>query len=159
MTQNPYGKYLEGKELLASLEQTPARIAAACRGWRPAAFDRSYAPGKWSGRVLLTHLAQMEMVFATRLRFALAQDGYAVQSFDQDPWMAVERDADGPAALEAYLALRRLNLDVCRRLTAGERRRTCRHPDFGAIDVEWLMIQVAGHELHHLPQIEQIDPA
>ena len=150
---------MEGEDVLASLESTAARIAAIGRRWSPAAFERSYAPGKWSGRTLLTHLAQMEMVFATRLRFALAQDDYAVQSFDQDPWMAVERDADGAAALDAYLALRRLNLGIVRRLTPDERRRTCRHPDFGRIDVEWLLIQVAGHERHHLPQLEQIDPS
>jgi hypothetical protein len=159
MTPNPYGKYMAGEDVVASLEQVPRRIADICRRWSPAAFGRSYHPGKWSGRTLLTHLAQMEMVFATRLRFALADDGYTVQSFDQDPWMAAEHDADGLAALEAYLALRRLNLGLARRLTPDQRRRTCAHPDFGTIDVEWLLVQVAGHERHHLPQLEQIDPS
>jgi hypothetical protein len=73
--------------------------------------------------------------------------------------MAVEEQADGPAALDAYLALRRLNLDICRRLTPAQRARTATHPQFGAIDVDWLLTQVAGHERHHLPQLEAIDPA
>ena len=150
---------MAGEDVVASLEDVPRRIADICRRWSSAAFERSYLPGKWSGRILLTHLAQMEMVFATRLRFALAQDGYIVQSFDQDPWMAAEHDADGAAALEAYLALRRLNLGLARRLTPEQRRRTSAHPDFGTIDVEWLLVQVAGHERHHLPQLEQIDPS
>ena len=41
-------------------------------------------------RQLLTHLAQAEMVFANRLRFVLADDGYVIQPFDQDAWMRVE---------------------------------------------------------------------
>jgi len=159
MTQNPYGTYVEGKDLVASLEQTARRIEQIGRSWSPAAFERSHAPGKWNGRTLLVHLAQMEMVFATRLRFALAHDHYTVQSFDQDPWMAVERDAEGMSALEAYLALRRMNLAICRQLTPAQHAKRCQHPQFGTIDVDWLLTQVAGHERHHLPQLEQIDPA
>jgi hypothetical protein len=159
MTQNPYGKYVEGVDLVSALEETPARLAALVRGWSSAAFERSHAPGKWSGRALLTHLAQMEMVFATRLRFALAHEAYTVQSFDQDPWMAVERDADGRQALEAYLALRGMNLALVRRLTPAQRQKAVTHPDFGTIDLDWLLTQVAGHERHHLAQFERIDPS
>ena len=70
MTESPYGKYVEGKDTVKCLEETPRLIEAAVRGWSSAEFERSYAPGKWSARQILAHLAQFEMVFATRLRFA-----------------------------------------------------------------------------------------
>jgi hypothetical protein len=156
MSNNPYGKYVEGEDLIESLDTTSRRIATIARGWSKDAYERSYAEGKWTGRQLMLHLAQCEMVFSNRLRFGLAQEDYVVQPFDQDPWMAVEDDADGAAALEAYVALRRLNLDLCRRLTPAQRTRTFQHPERGAIDVNWVITMFAGHERHHLPQIEAI---
>jgi hypothetical protein len=156
MSDNPYGKYVEGEDVVASLDATARRIADVAGGWPTDAFDRSYAPGKWTGRQLLIHLAQCEMVFATRLRFGLAQRDYVVQPFDQDPWMSAESNADGRSALAAYLALRTMNLDLCRRLSPEQRARAFRHPEHGDIDVNWVMTMFAGHERHHLPQLERI---
>src|SRR5215204_1090421 len=76
MIANPYGKYVEALDVLACLEDTPARIESLVRGWPRANDEHSHAPGKWTARQVLTHLAHIEMVFANRLRFALAQDNY-----------------------------------------------------------------------------------
>jgi uncharacterized damage-inducible protein DinB len=156
MSENPYAKYVQGEDLLLTLERTPARIERTVRAWPSGAFERSHAPRKWSARQVLAHLAQAEMVFATRLRFGLAEDGYVVQPFDQDAWMSVESQADGLASLEAYLALRRMNLALCRGLTPAQRARTFRHPEKGEISVEWVMTFFAGHERNHVPQLEAI---
>lgn len=156
MSQNPYATYVAGQDLQRSLEQTPSRIEQVVRGWSPDAFDRSHAPGKWTARQLLVHLAQAEMVFATRLRFGVAEDGYVIQPFDQDAWMEAEPRGDGYEALAVYLALRRMNLALGRSLTPAQRARTFTHPHHGAITVEWVMSFFAGHELNHLPQIEKV---
>lgn len=155
MVTNPYERFVKG-DVLACLRETPARIEALTGAWTPADFERSYAPGKWSARIILIHLAQAELVFSTRLRFALAQPGYVVQPFDQDPWAAIERDAPADAALAAYLGVRRLNTPLWQSLTPDQRRQRFRHPEHGEIDVEWQLRLIAGHELNHLPQLETI---
>ena len=33
MYPNPYGQYVEGRDVLASLDETPRRIGALVRGW------------------------------------------------------------------------------------------------------------------------------
>ena len=156
MSQHPYLKYLDGVDLLTTLEQTPARIAQIVKAWPDTAFERSHAPGKWTARQVLAHLAHAEMVFANRLRFGVAEDGYVIQPFDQDAWMAAEPAADGRASLAAYLALRQMNLALCRSLTPEQRGRAFTHPEHGAVTVDWVMIFFAGHERHHLPQLEAI---
>ncbi len=156
MTESPYVKYVEGKDTVKCLDETPRLIEATVRGWSSAEFERSYAPGKWSARQLLTHLAHAEMVFATRLRFALGSDDYVVRPYDQDDWMGIEPQATADTALAAYLAIRRMNLALCRTLTPGQRARPVTHPEYGPIDVEWVMVTFAGHERHHLPQFEQV---
>jgi uncharacterized damage-inducible protein DinB len=156
MSQHPYMKYLEGVDLLTTLETTPARIAQIVTGWPDAAFERSHAPGKWTARQVLAHLAHAEMVFASRLRFGVAEDGYVIQPFDQDAWIAAEPAADGRDSLAAYLALRRMNLALCRALTPEQRARGFRHPQMGDVNVEWVMTFFAGHERSHLGQLEMI---
>jgi uncharacterized damage-inducible protein DinB len=156
MSQHPYLKYLDGIDLLTTLEETPLRIAEIVARWPDAAFERTHAPGKWTARQVLAHLAHAEMVFANRLRFGLAEDGYVIQPFDQDAWIAAEPAADGRASLAAYLALRRMNLALCRTLTPQQRARGFSHPQMGDVDVEWVMTFFAGHERSHLGQLEMI---
>jgi hypothetical protein len=60
------------------------------------------------------------------------------------------------AGLDSYIALRRLNLALCRSLAPSQRAKTLTHPEFGVIDVNWLMAWAAGHERNHLPQIETV---
>jgi uncharacterized damage-inducible protein DinB len=156
MSNNPYGKYVEGVDLLASLDETSKRIESLLRGWSPEMFERSYAPGRWTARQLLTHLVHAEMVFSERIRFALTTPGYVIVPFDQDDWMKMENTIDGASAYAAYLALRRMNLAFFRSLTPAQRAHRFQHPERGEIDVNWVITALAGHERHHLPQLEAI---
>ena len=159
MSTNPYEKYVTGEDVVRSLERTPRRIEHIVSSWPEDAFERSHAPGKWTARQLLTHLAQAEIVFGNRLRFGLAEDGYVIQPFDQDAWIGAEPKADGHSALVAYLGLRQMNLALCRSLTPEQRGRAFTHPEHGAVTVDWVMAFFAGHERHHLPQLEAIGKA
>jgi hypothetical protein len=156
MSNNPYGKYVQGMDLIASLQQTSARIESLMRGWTPEMFERTYAPGKWKARQLLTHLVHTEMVFGDRVRFALTTPDFVVVPFDQDEWMKIESSIEGAQALAAYLALRRVNLAFFKSLTREQRSHRFQHPERGEIDVDWVITALAGHDRHHLPQFETI---
>jgi uncharacterized damage-inducible protein DinB len=153
MTRNPYAKFVEGEDVMATLERTPVTIERLVRAWPRDRDEHSHAPGKWTARQVLVHLAHAEMVFSTRLRFALAEDAYAMQPFDQDNWMTVEPRVSALDALDAYTAMRRLNLSLCRSLDATRLAKPVTHPDFGVVSVEWIMTFFAGHERNHLPQV------
>jgi hypothetical protein len=156
MHKNPYAEPLGDRDPLQALGETPERIREIASRWTDAQWNASYAPGKWTGRQILVHLAQTELALTTRVRFALSEDNYRAQPFSQDGWMETERDADGRTALEAYLALRRLNVLLFRGLTPEQRRRPFQHPEYGELTPEWVAAQLAGHDLHHLRQVEQI---
>ena len=156
MHNNPYGEDLGDREPYQALGETPYRIQALVSGWTDAQFERTYAPGKWSARKILVHLAQTELALTTRARFALAEPGYRAQSFNQDDWMPFDEATDARTALNAYLALRTFNLGMWRRLTDEDRRRPFHHPEYGELDVHWIAAQMAGHDIHHLKHFEQI---
>ena len=156
MSTNPYGQYLEGIDLFTSLEETPTRIEALVRGAGPGVFERTYAPGKWTARQLLTHLVHAELAFSERIRYALTKPDFVVVPFDQDKWLKIEDTIDGDTALAAYVALRRMNLAFFRSLSPAQRAHRFQHPERGEIDVNWILTALAGHERHHLPQFEAI---
>ena len=156
MNQNPYAADLGDRDVLTALGETPQQISRIVERWTVTDFDRSYAAGKWSARRLLVHLAQTELALGTRVRFALAQDGYQAQSFNQDDWVPLDDHMDARTALNAYLALRQMNLAMWRNLREDQRNRSFEHPEYGSLDVQWVAAQMAGHDIHHLRQIEKI---
>jgi hypothetical protein len=153
---NPYAASLGDRDALAALADTPARIRRVASAIGPRGMSRSYAPGKWDARQLLVHLAQTELAFGVRARMALTIDGYVVQPFDQDQWMAREPVVDGEVALAAYEAVRALNLALFRSLSSEERQRMFRHPERGQLQIQEIPALLAGHELHHLAHFEVI---
>jgi hypothetical protein len=156
MTKNPYAADLGSLDPIKALADTPKKIQRLAAKWNKRQWEKSYAPGKWSARRVVIHLAQMEIALMTRVRYALSQTGYVAQSVDQDAWLPADDGADGQTALEAYLALRRLNVAMFRGLTPAQRKRTFTHPEYGALTPMWVAAQVAGHDIHHLKQLQGI---
>jgi hypothetical protein len=153
---NPYAADLGDREPLDALGDTPARIRDLVQCWTPDRFERSYAPGKWSARRILVHLAQTELALGTRARFALSQPGYTAQAFSQDDWIGLDEHVEASVALQAYTALRRMNLEMWKRLTPDERACAFEHPEYGRLTVWWIAAQLAGHDIHHLKQLAEI---
>src|SRR4249919_33074 len=108
-----------------TLAATPGKLARMLAGQPARRLRSSPGHGKWSVRQIVAHLADAEVVHAYRIRMMLGASGGTIQAFDQDGWAAEGRyqDVDIKVALEAFTALRKLNLAFYRRLTPGKRRR------------------------------------
>src|SRR5215813_4415089 len=109
MRDNPYAGDLDGREPLDALRATPGRIRSLTAGWSPSDFERSYAPGKWTARQILIHLAQTELALGTRGRMAVTTSNYAAQGFNQDLWMARDSTLGGRDAVDALAAIATMN--------------------------------------------------
>lgn len=162
----PYSADLGHREPIVAMRETTDRMHALMSAWTPLQFERTYAPGKWTARLILIHLAQTELALGNRARMALATPNYAAQSFDQDRWMEVESGGaggsggsgglSGMAALEALGAVNAMNRALFASLSAADRATPFSHPEYGALTVDWIIHQMAGHLLHHLVQFNQI---
>lgn len=153
---NPYAADLGGRDALESIGDTPARIRQVVAGWTAAQFERSYAAGKWSVRNVLIHLAQTELALGTRVRFALAEQGYTAQPFSQDDWLPLDESIDAATALDVYTTLRHMNVPLFRNRSESDLDREFSHPEYGTLTVRWILNQLAGHDIHHLKQIESV---
>lgn len=153
---NPYAADLGTREPIVAMRETTDRITALVAHWNPAQYERSYAPGKWTARQILIHLAQTELALGTRARMALATPGYASQSFDQDRWITRETSLSGAEAVAALVAVNAMNRALFSSLSPADRATSFTHPEYGALTVEWVTEQLAGHLIHHLVQLEQL---
>ena len=154
-----YSRYLGDLEPVCAIRQNVERVRAITHGWTTERFERSYAPGKWTGRQILTHLAHTELALGNRARMALSTPDYAAQRFDQDAWIARETRVTGREAVDAFTALARLNGALFEGLSSGERQVAMSHPEYGTITVDWIIHLLAGHQIHHLQQLERLDSA
>jgi hypothetical protein len=152
----PYSQDLGDREPVATIGVTTDRIRAVTRGWTPAQFERTYAPGKWSARLVLIHLGQTELALGTRARMALSTPNYAAQPFDQDAWIARESAMSGADAVESFAAIARMNAALFGSLSPGDRQIALSHPEYGSLTVDWIIHQLAGHQIHHLMHLELI---
>ena len=67
---NPYAVFVGKNQPLDVIAETPRRLAQLAEAIGPARMDQSPAPGKWSAREILCHLADNAVVCSlTHLRF------------------------------------------------------------------------------------------
>ena len=138
-------------DILDLLVQQMHDTGALLAGLSEAQGGHRYAPGKWSIKEVVGHIADTERVFAYRaLRFARA-DATALASFDENAWVAGS-GADQRSLrdlAEELLAVRQGTIALVRSLTeeAAARSGTA---SGRTVTVRALVYMTAGHELHHL---------
>jgi hypothetical protein len=143
------------------LADTPDAVQGVLDGLPPAALARAEAPGKWSIRDVVQHMADSELVAGFRLRMVLAHDRPKLTGYDQDLW-ASRLDygrVDVREALEQFTALRRANVRIWARLTAADLMRIGIHGERGEESLELMRRLYAGHDILHIRQLERIRAA
>jgi hypothetical protein len=155
MATNPYATYMAGLDPLEVTRATPASLNLLLAPL-PDKLTIRPAPGKWSIRDILCHLADAEIVFAFRLRQTLAEDHPVVQPFDQDNWAATYPAYDARMALAAFSAVRQWNLAFIQGLKPADFNKPLNHPERGDMTLRVVVETMAGHDLNHLRQVEAI---
>jgi hypothetical protein len=143
---------------LVVLRETPAALRVAVERLSPTQLGQREAPGKWSTRMVVQHLADAELVGAFRLRMILAHERPAIGPYDQDRWAEKlhYESADIEEALEQFAVLRRANLQFWTSVTPSELARVGVHAERGEESVAQMRRLYAGHDLAHRQQLARI---
>lgn len=119
------------------------------------AWDRSYAPGKWTARQIFFHTADAGTMMWWRFCKATAEPGTHVELMDQDAWVARLVNADRPT--DSAFALLLGALDFVRfgveTMPDAQLDGTVIHPERGAITAWQIAEGFARHTIHHLEQV------
>jgi hypothetical protein len=145
------------REIAKELTRTMNATLAAFR-WPAKTLARTYGKGKWSGREILGHLTDCELVFLTRLQYMLAEENPTVVSFDQNLWAARFRypKQDVAALRERFRALRTELIRLTKTASPADFARKASRPDHPDYTVEYLTAHAAEHNARHLEQLAAI---
>src|SRR5271170_6174935 len=118
------------KKHLAAAEKSPKQIAAAVSGLPEKTLRYKPAPDKWSILEILAHLADMEILYAYRMRQMLADRDPVIAPIDQDAWAKNlgYMESSPPELVALYGLNRHANLRLLRRLKIDDLQKSARHP-------------------------------
>jgi hypothetical protein len=150
----PYAEYVGDRDPIALMTQTLDDYRSALATAPQAFWQTPWQPGKWTFREIMIHVAQWESIFGYRLACGATTENFAIQPVDQDPLLTRASAIDGPTALAGFEGARRMNIGLIRSLSADDRAKTVKHPQYGMLTVENLITQMTGHAIHHLKQIQ-----
>jgi hypothetical protein len=153
---NPYASHLRGRDPIEVIGNTPRELERLLDAIGPEAADQAPAPGKWSCREILCHLADCEIVFAFRIRQALTEEHHVIQPFDQEKWASLYAAYHALAALGVFAAVRDWNRTLINVALPAALSKPLAHPERGEMTFQALIETMAGHDLNHLQQIEAI---
>ena len=142
------------------LGDTPGAVARLLETVPADMAVRAEAPGKWSIRDVVQHLADSELVGGFRLRMVLAHDRPRLTGYDQDLW--ADRLSTAPwisRGVEQFTVLRRANARIWARLTPANLLRIGIHGERGEESLDRMRRLYAGHDILHLKQLERIRAA
>jgi hypothetical protein len=153
---NPYASFVGTQEPRQVIASTASRLTELLDSLGVEGAQKSPAPGKWSAREILCHLADCEIVFAFRLRQTLAEPHHIIQPFDQDLWASNYSAYDVPSALAVFTAVRHFNVKLIASLPAEAFSKPVSHPERGTMTFGTIVETMGGHDLNHIGQIERI---
>jgi hypothetical protein len=120
-------------------------------------LGRRYAPGKWSVRFLLHHLADAETVLFDRIRRTISERRQVLWAFDQDAWANGLDYSAIPLDLSRriYVSVRAGVIYQARRHYEKSGHLEFIHSETGVRTLKDEFDKVAWHNEHHLAQIER----
>jgi hypothetical protein len=145
-------------ESLERFRRGPELLAVVLTGVYGDETDFTLAPGKWSIRQLIAHLADSELVGAQRFRQVIAEDNPALGAFDQDAWA---RNLDyarkqPKQSLESFRRVRAENYELLKSLPESAFERTGVHAERGPLTLRQLLEGYAEHAESHARQMQAI---
>lgn len=143
-------------QLIARYKDGYREVASALEGATDKELDARPAPGKWTAREIVHHLADSEMTSAIRLRQLVAEENATIRAYDEKQFATrLHYNRPFENSLLAFQAARLSTGDLLDAMTDADFAKTGTHPEHGSYGVErWLEIY-AEHAHKHADQIRR----
>ncbi|MFG0256991.1 MAG: DinB family protein [Phycisphaerales bacterium JB043] len=145
------------REPLDVLSQTPRELTRIITQHDEATLRARPFEGKWTPLEIIGHLIDHEIVSTYRQRIIRFADDPVIQAYNQEGMVTTLRynEADPPSLLERFERMRAFNLSEYATLTHEELERVGRHTRRGEVSLAFVLRSHAGHDLHHIDQINR----
>jgi len=145
-------------EVLERFRRAPEVLAVVLTGVFGDEIDFTPAPGKWSIRQIIAHLADSEMVGAHRFRQVIAENNPTLVAFDQNAWAQnLDYARRLPKnSLDTFRRVRAENYDLLKALPESTYERGGTHTERGPLTLRQLLDTYAEHAESHARQVQTI---
>ncbi len=130
----------QGRRLVEALNEVPSRFETF-----------AYAPGKWTVREVVGHIADAERVFAYRALTVARADETPLPGFDENDWARHSNSGSRSLSslVDEFRNVRAASVALFEGLgeDAGQRRGTASGHSISVRAIAWIL---AGHAEHHL---------
>jgi hypothetical protein len=145
-------------DLLERFRRGPEVLAMVLTGVFGEEEDFVSAPGKWSIRQIIAHLADSELVCAHRMRQIIAEDNPILIAFDQEAWT---RNLDyarrkPKQSLETFRRLRAENYELLKGVPEEAYTRAGNHNERGPVTLRTQVELLAEHAESHARQLQAV---
>ncbi len=153
-----YAQALGGDDPVEVMAESPGRLRGLIRGLSEKQLSKKPAPGKWSIKEIVAHLADGEVILGSRYRFIAAHDRPPIAGYDQDAFVEKLGVANAKTAdlIDDFAMARAVNLGLLDRLAEPAWDRVGIHAERGEESIRKIVFMYAGHDRHHIRQIETI---
>jgi len=150
--------YQQGQEPLSILASAPKKLGRLLKGKSRAALVKRAQPDKWSIAEVLAHLADAELAVSWRIRLILGANGTTVRAYDQDAWAAYSNYPrhNPKLSLDAYRIQRERNVQLLRLIPKEMWENFGMHEERGRETITRMTEMMAGHDINHLKQVEEM---
>ena len=159
----PVGKFSLDQEVtpekrrtwLAQLEALPRDLRHALAQLPPSGLDTPYRDGGWTARQVVHHLADSHLNAYTRIKLALTEDAPAIKTYNEQMWaeMPDGKSADPALSLGILDGVHQRLTILLNSLTSDQFARTATHPQWGLMNVDFLVQLYAWHCRHHVAHV------
>lgn len=120
--------------------------------------DFTPAPGKWSARQIVAHLADSELVCGHRCRQVVAEENPTLIGFDQELWARNLNYSRRKLkqSLETFRRLRAENYELLKDLPESAFERAGNHNEAGRMTLGALVERNAQHAESHARQLQAL---
>lgn len=149
----------ELKTHLDAAEKSPKEIAAAVLGLPEKTLRYKPSPDKWCIWEMLGHLADMEILYAYRIRQMVADKDPVIAPIDQDAWAKNLGYLESPISelVALYGLNRHADVRLLRRLKAEDLLKSACHPELEhRVTVGDYVRMMSKHGPNHLEQIDRL---
>ena len=144
--------------LLERFRRSPEVLAVVLTGVFGEEEDYTTAPGKWSIRQIIAHLADSEMVDAYRMRAVIAENNPTLSGYDQNLWTQnLDYAQRKPKqSLESFRRQRAENYGLLKNVPESAYSRTGNHAERGPMTLLEVVENCAEHAENHARQLQSI---
>jgi uncharacterized damage-inducible protein DinB len=151
-----YVSKVTATDLLAALRTQQAGTASLLAGVTEAQAAFRYAPGKWTLREVIGHLADAERIFAYRLFRIARGDTTPLASFDENQYAGIAEYEGRPmVSVAAEFAVVRAATVALLESLPPEALARMGTASGKPVSARALAFIIAGHETHHLGVIRE----